>query len=143
MDVSVLVYKNHQSANVKRYDFQLLVYLFYHHNPENFLENYWPTIFIKKIFFMIVISSVWFCSASKPMTKIWLISENTSVYSVQFGYSKRRLIRFNVNLQTQSREKVRDSLYDYSFISALSLPVTCWIQFCLHQGPALLVEASN
>ena len=55
MDISVLVIKNHQRANVKKDGLQVLVYLFYHHNPEIFLNDYWPTIFIRKIFFIIVI----------------------------------------------------------------------------------------
>ena len=55
MDISVLVFKNHQSANVKKYGLQVLVYLFYHHKPEIFLKDFWPTIFIRKIFFIIVI----------------------------------------------------------------------------------------
>ena len=37
MDISVLVYKNHQNADTEAYDVQVLVQLIYHHSPEKFL----------------------------------------------------------------------------------------------------------
>ena len=38
MDVSVLVYEDHQSADMEKYNLQLSVYLFYPHSPEKFLQ---------------------------------------------------------------------------------------------------------
>ena len=38
MSVSVLFYKNHQNAEMEGYDVQMLVYLFYHRSPEQFLH---------------------------------------------------------------------------------------------------------
>ena len=38
MDVSVLVYKNDQKADMEVYDLQVLVYLIHHHSPEKFLQ---------------------------------------------------------------------------------------------------------
>ena len=38
MDVSVLVYKNHQNADMEGCDLQGLVYLIYHHSPEKFIQ---------------------------------------------------------------------------------------------------------
>ena len=35
---SVCVYRNHQNADIQRYDFQVLVSLIYHSNPEKNLH---------------------------------------------------------------------------------------------------------
>ena len=39
MDVSVLVFKNHQSEDMEGYDLQELVYPIYHHSQEMFLQG--------------------------------------------------------------------------------------------------------
>ena len=102
MDVSVLVYKNHQNTDMEGFDLQLIVYLIHHHRPDKLVNEYWPTIFVRNILFIIFLSWLRTCNPCNPVKFIWLVGENTSIYSVQFGCCEWRLLLFNFELKTQS-----------------------------------------
>ena len=80
MDISVLVYKNHQNADMEGYDRKVLVYLIFHHSPEIFLRILkTSSIFVIKIFLIIFTPGLRVCSTSNSVRIFLSVGEYTSM----------------------------------------------------------------
>ena len=106
MDVSVLVQKNHQTADMEVYDIRELICLICH---QIFRET--SSIINDQQFLSIKKSSsskhLDFDISLNPVIHIWLIGENTSMYSSHFCYSKS-FLGISMELICQS---IRSCLY--------------------------------